>query len=117
MTSAKHGAFPSLKMASLNFLMTLLKQQDGKQELPSTGIPRMMAPLSSVIATENPLEIGLDTQNSRHWKILKKEIVQRLSLNAIAYTGNSELNEEWLKGYRQAIKDIQRQLDGFELFN
>lgn len=44
-------------------------------------------------------------------------MVQRLSLNAIAYTGNAELNEEWLKGYRQAIKDIQRQLDGFELFN
>ena len=33
---------------------------------------------------------------------LKNRIRQRLGLNYVAYMGNPECNEDWLKGYDQA---------------
>lgn len=84
--------------------MTLLKQQDGKQEPPSIGIPKMMAPLFSVTVTENPLEIGLDTQKLKQFQT---ELTHRMTLNKLAYMGNPELNKSWIEGYNQAINDMK----------
>jgi hypothetical protein len=108
MTRAKPGAFPSLKMASLNFLMTLLKQQDGKQEPPFTGILKTTTPSSSVMITENLKEISLDFQKLSQFQT---ELSHRMTLNKLAYMGNPELNKSWIEGYNQAINDMKQYID------
>jgi len=47
---------------------------------------------------------------------LKQEILRKLSLNRIAYLGNSKLNEDWSKGYNQAIQDLERYLVTREVY-
>jgi hypothetical protein len=47
---------------------------------------------------------------------LKQEILRKLSLNRIAYLGNSRLNEDWTKGYNQAIQDLERYLVTREVY-
>jgi hypothetical protein len=111
MTSASPGDFPSLKMASLNYLMTSLKQQDGHQVLQSTGTPKMMDLLSSVINTKNLRRIVSDPQQFNSLETFKKNLLQRMRTNFVAYLGNQELSNDWTAGYEQAILDMKYKMD------
>ena len=47
----------------------------------------------------------------------KQRIVQRLGLNLCAYTGNPECNEQWLKGYEQAKRDVRDLIKQLEIYS
>ena len=47
---------------------------------------------------------------------LKNRIRQRLGLNYVAYMGNPECNEDWLKGYDQAKKDVFDAIHQIEIY-
>jgi hypothetical protein len=111
MTSASPGDFPSLKMVSLNYLMTSLKQQDGNLAPQSIGTLKMMDLLSSVISTKNLRKIVSDAHQFDSLENFKKTLLQRMRTNFVAYLGNQELSNDWTAGYEQAILDLKYKMD------
>ena len=49
---------------------------------------------------------------------VKKQLLQRLKINLIAYRGNKDLMEVpiWFSGYEQAIKDVENYLHQLEIY-
>ena len=47
---------------------------------------------------------------------LKNRIRQRLGLNYVAYMGNPACNTDWLAGYEQAKKDVQKAIEHIEIY-
>ena len=103
MNFQKHGGFQSLTTASLNSLRTCYKLLAGLKEHTFIFTHKAMDQLSSVTVTAQPVQ-RIDFQE------LKKEVIHKLSLNRIAYIGNSDLSDDWTDGYNQAIQDLERYL-------
>ena len=53
-------------------------------------------------------------------KTLKQSLIRRMSVNYLAYMGQSDIDAEWLEGYFQAKKDADAflaQLQIYEPYN
>ncbi len=47
---------------------------------------------------------------------LKNRVNQRMGLHLINYLGDPSCNEEWIKGYEQAKKDIKEAIEQLEIY-
>ena len=89
--------------ALLNSLRTCYKLLAGLKEHTFIFTHKAMDQLSSVTVTSRRMK-------KEEFQSLEKELIRKMSLNRIAYIGNSDLNEDWTDGYNQAIQDVERYL-------
>lgn len=49
-------------------------------------------------------------------RTIKQNLVRRMSVNYLAYMGQSDINAEWLEGYFQAKKDADAFLSQLQIY-
>ena len=57
-----------------------------------------------------------DVQENQKWPMsqeTKLRLKRKMRLNKIAYIGNHSISADWIKGYEQAIKDLEGFLEVF----
>ena len=103
----------------LHFLKTklYLSPKNYLKNLVGKLTPKSIIPLK---ADRLLLKKELPSQNKKQRmnkvQTLKNRIRQRLGLNYVAYMGNPECNEDWLKGYDQAKKDVFEAIHQIEIY-
>ena len=71
---------------------------------------------TSRLSSVKQLPYKKKVQRMNKVQTLKNRIRQRLGLNYVAYMGNPECNEDWLKGYDQAKKDVFEAIHQIEIY-
>lgn len=49
-------------------------------------------------------------------KVIKDKLIRRLDVHLVSHIGTPEISTDWINGYQQAIKDAEKFLTQFEIY-